>query len=117
MSPKLPDVNIDAISSLDEAKQILKQVLNSFEQFLQMYEQQQKEVIELRQEIARLKQQPRKPQFPQKKQSFSATKLVKDTDKHWQKKARKPIEIDHHETLPEVDTCICGSTDFKTVNT
>jgi len=118
MSPKLPDVDIDAISSLSEAKQILKQVLNSFEQFSQVYEQQQKEVIELKQEIAKLKQQPPKPQFssPQNT-SFSATKLTKEKGTPWHKSQRKPIEVDHNENLPEVDTCVCGSTEFQAINT
>lgn len=117
MSPKLPDVDVDAISSLDEAKQILKQVLNSFEQFFQVYEQQQKEVIELKQEIARLKQQPKAPQFdPSEKSSFSATKLLKK-EKHWHKSQRTKPEIDQHMQLPEVEQCRCGSTEFETINT
>ncbi len=107
---KLPDIDVDAISSLDEAKQVISYLLNSLEL-------QQKEIIELRQEIARLKQQPKKPQFPQKQHSFSATKLVKDKDTHWQKKARKPIVVDHHENLPELEACACGSTEFETINT
>jgi hypothetical protein len=118
MSIKLPDVNIDAIASLDEAKQILKQVLNSFEQLFQLYQQQDKEIIELKQEIARLTQQPKKPQFSRtQKSSFSATKLLKRKDKQWHKSERKPIEIDQYVQLPEVDTCVCGSTEFETINT
>src|SRR5260221_217728 len=121
---KLPDtsvplegIDIDAISSIDEAKQALRQVLNFCETLLKERDQFLQEILLLKQEIATLKQQPRKPKFPQQQQSFSATKLVKDKDKHWQKKSRKPIEIDHHENLPEVEKCLCGSTHFETINT
>ncbi len=114
---KLPEIDVDSITSLDEAKQRLKQVLNSFEQLFALYEKQQEKITLLEKEIAILKQQPRKPQFLQKQQSFSTTKLVKDKEKHWQKKARKPIEIDHHENLPEIEKCLCGSTEFETINT
>lgn len=112
----LPDIDVDTISSLDEAKLALRQILNFCETLLKERDQFLKEISLLKQEIAQLKQQPRKPQFPQQ-QSFSATKLVKNKDKRWQKKARGTIEIDHYENLPEIDRCVCGSTDFKTMNT
>lgn len=117
MSIHLPEIDVDAIGSLDEAKQVIKQLLNSFELVLKRLDDLEKENTHLKQEIATLKQQPHKPQFPQQQQSFSATKLVKDKNKHWQKRARKPLEIDRHKQLPEIDTCACGSTDFETINT
>lgn len=117
MPIQLPDINPDKIDNLTECKQALKQVLNFCEALLKEREQFREKITLLEKEIARLKQQPRKPQFPQKQQSFSATKLVKDKEKHWHKKARKPIEIDHDEQLPEIDTCACGSTEFQTINT
>jgi len=70
MSVKLPDIDIDAVTSLEEAKEIISQLLDSLGQ-------QQKELAELRQEVARLKQQPKKPHFSgQQNQSISATKLL-----------------------------------------
>ncbi len=118
MSIKLSDINVDAISSLDEGKQIIiKQLLNTIELQAEQIKILEEKVILLEKEIAILKHQPRKPQFPQKQQSFSATKLVKDKGKHWQKEARKPIEIDQDVNLLEVNICICGSTEFETINT
>lgn len=117
MPIKLPEINVDAISSLDEAKQVIKQLLNSFELVLKRQDDLEKENALLKQEIARLKQQPQKPQFDKQNQSFSATKLVKKKDKRWHKSERNPIEVDVHVQLPEVDTCVCSSTDFETINT
>ncbi|MBV8890885.1 MAG: hypothetical protein JO266_02745, partial [Acidobacteria bacterium] len=103
MSVKLPDIDINAVTSLDEAKEIINQLLDILGQL-------QKELAELRQEVARLKQQPKKPHFSgQQNQSISATKLLEKKEKHWQKAKRRPIEIDQHVTLPEVATCVCGA--------
>src|SRR5258708_3820047 len=106
---KLPDVT--AITSLDEAKQII-------EQLFQLYEQQRKEILQLQEEIARLKKQPKRPQFGSSQQiSTTPTQLLKENGKHWHKSSRKPIEIDRHEQLPEIAICACGSTAFRTIKT
>ena len=55
MSIKLPEIDVDAISSLDEAKQVIKQLLNSFELVLKELDVVKKENELLKQEIARLK--------------------------------------------------------------
>lgn len=118
MPIKLPEIDIDGINSLDEAKQIIRQLLNNFEQSFQLYEQQQKEIIVLNQEIARLKKQPKAPQFaPLQKSSFSVSKLLKK-DKHWHKSSKiGSIEIDQDVQLPEANECVCGSTNFTTIQT
>jgi|SRR5271165_6766439 len=117
MPIQLPDINPDKINNLDECKQSLKQVLNFCETLLKEREQLQEKIILLEKEVARLKQQPGKPQFPQKQQSFSATKLLKK-DKHWHKSSKKgSIEVDQDMQMPEVERCICGSTNFTTLQT
>ena len=114
---KLPDIDIDAISSLDEAKQIIvKQFLNVIEQQAEIIKTLKERIVLLEKEVDLLRQQPRKPQFSQQQQSFSATKLLKKKGE-WHKSVRKPIEIDHHENLAEVAKCLCGSTAFQTINT
>jgi Transposase IS66 family len=115
MSQKLPEVHVDAIASLDEAKQILKQVLNSFERAIERIEGLEKENILLKQEIARLKKQPRKPQFSAT--SYAAPKQREKEKKQWKKGTRGKIEIDQDVQLPEVEKCACGSTEFTTIAT
>ncbi len=118
MPIQLPDINPDKIDNLTKCKQALKHVLNFCETLLNEREQFQKEIALLKEEITKLKQQPRRPQFATSQNtSFSATKLTKEKGAHWHKSQRKPIEIDRHEQLPEVDKCVCGSTDFQTINT
>lgn len=119
MSVKLPDIDVDAISSLDEAKQIIvKQLLNIIEQQAEQIKLLEEQVILLEKEIALLKQQPHKPQFTSSQSSsFSASKLLKEKGKHWHKLSRAEIEIDQDVQLPEVDRCICGSVDFTILQT
>ncbi len=118
MPIKLPDIDVDCIRSLGEAKQALKQVLNFCEILLKERDQFQKEIALLKQELAQLKRQPRKPQFGRTQNaSFSVSRLLKK-DKHWHKSSKKgSIEIDQDVALPEIDKCICGSTDFSTIQT
>jgi len=118
MPIKLPDIDVDTISSLNEAKQALRQILNFCETLLKERGQFLKEISLLKQEIARLKQQPKAPQFtPQENSPFSATKLLKK-ERHWHKSSKKgSIEIDQDVFLPEVDRCVCGSITFTTIQT
>ncbi len=114
MPINLPEVDDEAICSLEEAKEIIRKQRNSFEQLFQLYGKQQEKIILLEKEIARLKHQPHKPQFGTQNQSFSAPK---QTGKQWQKGKRGKIEIDTHMQLPEVHQCSCGSTVFETITT
>jgi len=118
MPIKLPEIDVTTISSLDEAKEIIKQQQNSFEQFFQLYEKQQEKIILLEKEIARLKKQPKKPHFGAAQQSVTTpTHLLKEKGKQWHKSARKPIAIDQDIQLPEIERCACGSTEFRTIKT
>ena len=86
---KLPEVDVDAISSLDEAKQVIRVLLNSFEQLFVLYEKQQEKIILLEQELAHLKKQPKKPQFPLSQQANTTpTQLLKENHIKWQKSKR-----------------------------
>lgn len=118
MPVNLPDIDVDAISSINEAKQALRQILNFCETLLKERDQFLKEIELLKQEIARLKQQPKAPQFTApENSSFSASKLLKK-DKLWHKSSKKGlIEVDQDVQLPEVDRCTCGSVDFTTIQT
>jgi Transposase IS66 family len=115
MPVNLPDIEVDAIDSLEEAKEIIKQQRNSFEQLFQLYEKQQEKISLLEKEIAQLKKQPKKPQFPQT--SYATPKQTHEKKKQWKKSKRGKIEIDNHMQLPEVEQCSCGSTTFTTVTT
>jgi hypothetical protein len=112
MTAKLPKVDVNAITSLDEAKIIISQLLDSLEQ-------QQKEILVLKQEVARLKKQPKTPVFTQaQKSSTTATKILKEKEKHWHKSVKKgSIPIDREIPLSEVERCACGSTEFETLKT
>lgn len=115
MTTQLPDV--EGIYDIREAKKIITQLLNIIEQQTQHIKTLEEKITILEKEITLLKQQPRKPQFKTQSQSFSATKLMKEKDRHWHKSKRKPIEIDQHVQLSEVAICECGSTEFETINT
>lgn len=114
-----PEIDIDSIKTLEEAKQILRQVLNNFEIVLKRLDQLEKENILLRQEIARLKGQPRKPQFTssKNKSSYNMSTVFEKDKKQWHKSIKGDIAIDQHVTLPEATTCVCGSTEFRTIKT
>ncbi|MBV8739423.1 MAG: transposase [Alphaproteobacteria bacterium] len=107
--PKLPTVNVNEISSFDEAKQVISTLLDTVDL-------QQKEILALKEEIARLKKYPRKPQFNKQSHHVSAKDMEKDS-KPWQKGTRGKIVVDHHIQLPELKQCACGSTEFKTITT
>lgn len=115
MPINLPEVDDEAIGSLEEAKEIIRKQRNSFEQLFQLYEKQQEKIILLEKEIAQLKKQPKKPQFPQT--SYATPKQTHKKEKQWKKSKRGNIEIDTHKQLPEVEQCSCGSTTFTTVTT
>lgn len=118
ISINLPDINVEAITNLQEAKKIITLLLNIIEQQAKQITILEKKIILLEKEIAILKQQPRKPEFERPQNtSFSASKLLKK-DKKWHKSSKKgSIEIDQDVSLPEVDRCVCGSTEFATVQT
>ena len=78
ISIKLPDINVEAITNLQEAKKIITLLLNIIEQQAKQITIFEEKIILLEKELALLKQQPRKPEyFSQQKSSFSASKLLK----------------------------------------
>lgn len=118
MPVKFPNIDVAVIATLDEAKEIIRQQQNSFEQLFQLYEKQQEKISLLEKEIARLKKQPKKPQFVSSQQSSTTpTQLLKEKGKHWHKSARTKLEIDQDIQLPEIEMCLCGSIDFRTIKT
>lgn len=116
---KLPDIDVDNITSLDEAKEIIKQLLNTLELVLKELDAVKKENALLKQELARLKKQPKTPHFSSPKtQAMTATSLLKEKEKHWHKSTKKgTIAIDHDVQADEVAQCTCGSTEFRTLKT
>jgi hypothetical protein len=115
----LPDIDVDKITSLDDAKQIIKQLLNTLELVLKRLDVVEKENALLKQEIARLKKQPKQPLFTTRQNSsYSASKHFKEKGKQWHKSVKKGnIPIDQEVIIPEIERCACGSTDFETINT
>ncbi|KKU25633.1 MAG: hypothetical protein UX37_C0017G0025 [Microgenomates group bacterium GW2011_GWA2_46_16] len=106
----LPKIDINSITSLDEAKNVIELLLG-------IQRQQQKRISILESEIAKLKGQPKRPLFPQSKQSSSVTRLLKEA-KPWSKTSKKnTLEIDKEECLEEIATCTCGCTSFTTLRT
>lgn len=106
----LPAINIDKITTLTEAKNVI-------ELLLQMYKKQQEQINRLEAEIARLKGQPKKPHFNNSNQkSYGVTVLLKKKGV-WKKSAKGKLSIDHKVNLPEINKCECASTTFKTLRT
>src|SRR5271155_5767691 len=107
----LPDIDIDAITTLPEAKNVI-------ELLLEMYRKQEERISRLEEEIARLKGQPKKPRFniTGKQSSHGVTSLLKEKQT-WHKSSKGKLPIDHEEQLPEIDHCECGSLEFRTLRT
>ena len=107
----LPDIDLEAITTLTEAKNVI-------ELLLQMYRKQQAQTTQLQAEIAKLKGQPKKPQFTTagNQSSHGVTSLLKEK-KVWHKSSKGKLPIDHEKQLAEIDQCECGSHEFKTLRT
>lgn len=109
----LPAIELEQITTLSQA-------INIIEQLLQTQRQLVEELQRVQEEVARLKGQPKKPMFSslgKGKQYASVTSLLKE-DSHWRKSSKKgKIPVDRQEQLPEVGTCLCGSTSFTTIRT
>jgi len=108
---KLPAIDLDQITTLPQALNVIEQLLHREHLLLE-------ELNKMKEEIARLKGQPKKPKFPSSaKQSASVTSLLKE-NRSWHKGSKKgKIAIDRDEQLSEVDVCVCGSTSFTTIRT
>lgn len=121
MDAKLPAIDPNAITTLDEAKQIIIRLLNIIEQQGVQIAKLTKGLEQANAEIARLKGQPKKPQFSSKKSSQSITSFLKgksDGKKNWHKSVKKgTLPIDEHVTLSGAEVCECGSHDFHTIRT
>jgi len=107
----LPNIDIDAITTLPEAKNVI-------ELLLEMYGKQEERISRLEAEIARLKGQPKKPRFNTtgKQSSHGVTGLLKEKQA-WHKSSKGKLPIDHDKQLPERDQCECGSMEFRTLRT
>lgn len=108
---KLPDINVEQITTLEEAK-------NMIELLLTMYKKQQERLTRLEAENARLKGQPKKPSFSSQKQQQSSSLLFfSGKPRQWKKQSRGKLPVDHKVILPEVTYCACGQTTFTTLRT
>lgn len=107
----LPNIDLENITTLAAAR-------NAIEDLLQISVQQQEEIERLRTEIARLKGQPKKPSFSTlgKHVPHGVTNLLKEK-RTWHKSSKGRFPIDHEEQLTEVDRCLCGNAQFRTLRT
>ena len=118
MPLSLPDIDPDKITTLTEAKEAIRLLMNSFENLVQLYVKSEEKNERLEEEIARLKGQPKKPEFTGKKKeptTASVRKLLKEKG-IWKKTSKQgKIPVDREVQLPEVEECACGSHKFKTL--
>lgn len=120
MPISLPDIDISAITTLEEAKEALHLLMNHFEQLTQQNKAQQQEILQLREENARLKRQPKKPLFVQssnKQPVSSAVTPLLSEKRIWHKSSKGKLPIDRSVQLSEVDRCTCGSCEFRILRT
>lgn len=114
----LPQLHIDPhqIETLEEAKGVIKQLLNLIEQLSSRMTQAFKQNQELKAENDRLKKQAAKPHFKQSsgKRRYSSSEYV---PKEFGKKTAKQVLIDRYEQLPEIQVCSCGSSTFVLIRT
>lgn len=108
---KLPNINVEGINSLEEAKNII-------EQLILIIRHQQEQIDRLTEEINRLKGQPKRPSFSgPPSHSSSVSKFLKEKTL-WNKTSKKgKVPVDREVQLPEVETCKCGCTTFTTLRT
>lgn len=99
------------VKSLEEAKNII-------EQMIEVYRKQQEAIEKLQAEVAKLKGQAKKPHYHKQegKASISVTKLLRTVKGIWKKKA-KDVPIDHQENVAPQEVCACGSLEFTTIRT
>lgn len=121
---ELPQINLQTITTLAGAKEIIKTLLNSMESLLKAITTQATEIDTLKKEVARLKGQPKKPEFGkkegsqnQKQKSISVTAFLKEKGL-WKKGSKKgKLAIDREAEMEEVETCECGCNKFLTLRT
>lgn len=113
---KLPDIDPANITSLADAREAIKLLMNSFGNLIQVYVKAEEKIAQLEQELAELKGQPKRPQFAKKQKPHttqSIRKLLKAKGV-WHKTSKKrQIPIDREVILAEVAVCVCGSHAFK----
>lgn len=111
MSVSIPHIDVNKITTLDEAKNIIELLLQT--QALLV-----KEIALLREEVNRLKGQPRKPSFSsQSNNSSSVTTFLHEKKSHRKQSKRSTLSVDREVQLPEVETCACGCVTFATLRT
>lgn len=106
---KLPDIHPERITTLEEARNVI-------EQLVEIIRAQQQIITELTREIARLKGHPKRPTFPPSRSSHAVTPLLKEK-KVWHKRSKGQIPIDRHVALPSVIACVCGGREFSVLRT
>lgn len=117
MSLSLPDIDSEKITTLTEAKEAIQLLMNSFDNLVHLYMEAQEKINRLERENAELKGQPKRPRFASKKQptTNSVQKLLKEKGV-WHKTSKKgKIPVDREVQLSEVEGCVCGSHEFKTL--
>lgn len=107
----LSDIIPQKIATLDEAKDVIEELIQAFVQL-------QQENEALRAENAQLKGQPKKPRFPSGQPVSSSVSGLLQEKKTWQKRSKKgKIPIDQDLKLSEVEQCVCGGITFQTLRT
>jgi transposase len=116
MSIHLPDVDLDRIKNLKEAKKLIQHLIKAIEGLHIQNQQLLEKVRQREDEITQLKKRPKKPHFST--HNHSVAKRLKGIRKKWKKSSKKEkLEIDQDLALPEVKECDCGSRTFTTLRT
>jgi len=110
--------NIDKVSSLDTAKQLLKQLYETIEDLVEQHRLQNKRIQQLEHRLKKDKKLPKTPVFPNKNHSTDKKSPLKKKRKSWSKRMKKKsIEIDNKEEMLAQTQCICGCSAFSTIRT
>jgi len=116
----LPDIDPAKINTLDEAKEALNILMNSFERLAHLFVRQEEKIRRVEEENRRLKGLPKKPHYPSQKKvnsTFSLQKLLKQKGVWHKSRKNNTLPIDKEEYLPEAEECVCGNTDFRVLRT
>jgi hypothetical protein len=122
MSISLPDIDPAKIATLDEAREAMHLLMNSFEDLVKLYVKQEAKIAQLETENRKLKGQPKKPHFQSSAIKHPTSKSVRNLLKEkgvWHKRSKKnKLAIDQEQNLAVVTRCDdCGGKEFRVMRT
>lgn len=122
MSISLSEIDPAKVSTLEQARKLMHQLMNGFEDLIKLYVKAEARIAQLEAENRKLKEQPKKPQGSSNARKYPTSKSVRNLLKEkgvWHKRGKKgTLPIDEEQDLATVAGCDdCGGEEFRVVRT